>query len=115
MIELNEEQWHAVKQGELVRAFADGQAVLLLRPDVFWRIQGVLEVEKAIIQAGHIRESAEAPELLEAMASIGDELVLLPTDREDEIRELVVDDRERSGWQSAVEDARGFWAQENSD
>ena len=52
MIEMNEEQRHAVEQGELVRACADGRDVLLLRTDVFRRIQGVLQVEKAVIQAG---------------------------------------------------------------
>ena len=116
MIELTEEQQQAVANSEPVRATLNGREIILLRSDVFRRIQGTLEVERAVIEAGHTRSRIIAPARLEAIESLSGDLgdvALLPVDRYDEIRELVEDDRLRSSWTRAVMVAQSKSAVEN--
>ena len=51
MIELTEAQRQAVDQGEPVRACLEGRDVVLLRTEIYCRIQSTLEVERAVIAA----------------------------------------------------------------
>ncbi len=119
MIELTEAQRQAVVQGEPVRASLDNRDVVLLRTDVFKRIQAVLEAERTLISAGHTRGPVELPEPLEALPMSAEErlllgdVILLPASRYDEIHALVLDDRERTAWHGAVGAAQRSWAQEN--
>jgi hypothetical protein len=93
--------------------------VVLLRTDVYQRIQGVLEAERAVIGAGHTRGPVELPALLEALPMSGEEravlgdVALLPGSRYEEIQALVLDDRERAAWHGAVGQAQRSWVQDN--
>jgi hypothetical protein len=119
MIGLSEQQRQAVNQGGAVRFSLDSREVVLLRTDIYRRIQAVLEVERAVIEAGHTRGPVEPPEPLEALslsseqrALLGD-VAALPVSRYEEIQALIVDDRERAAWHSAVGAAQRSWAQDN--
>jgi hypothetical protein len=114
MIELNEEQRQAVERGEPALVSAAGRKLVLLRAEVYRRIRDVLEVERAVIAAGHTRGPVTAPEPLEALPADGiADVVQLPADRFAEIRELVTDDRERSAWHGAIAKARESWGRDN--
>lgn len=107
MIELSEAQHQAVERGEPVRACMGDKEFVLLRADLYRRVQAVLETERGVIAAGHTRGPVTAPEPLEALPADGiPGVVRLPADRFEEIRELVIDDRERSAWQGAIAEAQ---------
>ena len=115
-IELTEQQRQAVEQGEPVRACLDGRNVVLLRNDILRQIQSNLNVERAVIAAGHTRGPIALPTRLEAINvpfAAPPDLVFLPGERFDEIQELVADDRERAAWVGAVGAAQAKWAKDN--
>jgi hypothetical protein len=114
--QFTQEQRQALEQGKPVQAFLEERAVVFLRPDVYQRIRAILEVERAVIEAGHTRGPVTAPDQLEALplsaedqARVGD-VAVLPGNRYEAIRELVTDDRERTAWADAVEEARSEMA-----
>ncbi len=114
MIELTEAQLHALDSGEPLLLCVGGKAMVLLRSEVYRRIQAVPEVERSVISAGHTRGSVATPEPLDAIAADGlPDVVQLPADRFAEIQELVIDDRERMAWNGAIATARESWAKEN--
>ena len=121
MIELNEEQRHALGQGIPIRTTRDGHDVVLLWAEVYRRIKGVLETERAVIGAGHTRGLVASPDPLEALPLSPEEhallpdVALLPGTRYEEILALVRDDQERTAWHSAVKAAQQSWARENPD
>src|SRR5262249_40395421 len=78
----------------------DDQHIVLLHEAMYERIKATLEVERAIIEAGHAREPVALPEPLEATGIDrlkGDwpkDVVLLRGDKYEEIAELVQDARD---------------------
>jgi hypothetical protein len=117
MIELTDQQRQAAAHGTPVLLTVDGRDVVLLRCDIFRRIQAVLETERSLIEAGAIRAPAKASELIRSEPLPADsglsDVVLIDAARYDEIRELVEDDRLRSAWVGAVGAAQRSWAQDN--
>jgi hypothetical protein len=72
-----------------------------------------------MILAGQTRGPVELPDPLEALplsaedrAVLGD-VALLPASWYEEVHALILDDRERAGWHSAVAAAQRSWAKEN--
>jgi len=119
MIQLTEKQRQTLEQGGAATASLDNRDVVLLRTDIFHRIQAVLETERALIAAGHTRGPVQIPESLTGLplsaaerATLGD-VVVLPGNRFEEIAELVLDDQERAAWHGAIGAAQRSWAQEN--
>jgi hypothetical protein len=115
MIELAEEQRHAVEAGEPVRVFLEGHDVVLLRSDIYRRIQSTLAAERAIIAAGHTRGPVAAPEPLSGnqFPPAPEDIVMLPAERMEEIKELVADDRLRTAWVGTIARTQGKWLRDN--
>lgn len=102
-----------------MRASLDSREVVLLRADIYKRIQTVLDTERTVILAGQTRGPVEPPDSLEALPMSAEErsvlgdVAILPASRYEEIQALVLDDRERTAWHNAMGAAQRSWAQEN--
>src|SRR5436190_466917 len=96
MIQLTEQQRQVLERGEPMGASWEGRDVVLLRSDIYRRIQSILEVERAVIAAGHTRGPATAPEPFAAdpFPPAPEAIVMLPVARLAEIKELVADARQ---------------------
>ena len=115
MILLTQQQRLDVLRGELVPTTLDQQDVLLVRSDIYSRICNVLDMERAVILAGHTRGPVEPPSPLESIAMSAEDstaladVVVVAAARRAEIEELVLDDREQTAWRRATGAAQSSW------
>jgi hypothetical protein len=108
MLELTQEQRQELDRGDPVLTEVGGRDVVVLRRDMHRQIERVIDMERALIHAGHTRGPVEAPEPLTPLSVNGTEdYVVLDAARLPEIRENVAALREEQSWLQAVAATRG--------